>query len=457
MATKRDGGTKRKQQEPSQLVDLFLSVAAALGIESDRDIASVAGMSIENVSNWKSGAVREFKPQKLSAIKRGLAARIHALQERARTIATDPELGLMDVEVEQEASPAEIQRQLRDRVHYDYLGHRFLYFDPQGALAWESLIHAGYQQDQWVRGVADCAAAWLDTARDSHGGCRGPLATALGYDRRAGLRGLDVISLGPGEGGKEVVLLEQLLQRQRKAEQALPWANLALVDVSISLLLRAAHAARAKAREVRSDAVTVMPFCSDFEEGQLAFERRLPTSREGGEQGLRLVVILGNVFGNLRDEEVFLHQKLQQLVRPGDMLWLEVGMRPERLELDPLFRLTQPDREETAAEANRRLLLEGPYRRWESALGRKPTRLDMRVWVREDDDASRIPGSCNFCHDLIIGDERRAVTMLYSRRYAVEGLSGWLEEHGYKVERIMQVGDPKRWPRVAHLLLRRTR
>lgn len=444
---------KRKSQGPSQLADLFLAVAGELGVRSDRELATLAGVSVETVANWRTGTVQELKPQKLAAIKAALAARIGALREKARALGADPSTGLVPLEVEEGSAPADIQRQLRERVHYDYLGHRFLYFDPQGALAWENLIRAGYEQDCWLEGVGECARQWLDPSRDARGGCKGPLAQALGFDRKSRGKGLDVISLGPGEGSKEVLVLERIADMERAAAQRLTWETCSLVDVSVSLLLRAGSAAHRAVHGRGLGHAYVLPLCADFEEGPLGFLGRLPTDR--GEDGVRLVLVLGNVFGNLRDEETFLRQKLDRMVRPGDLAWLEVGLRPPNLREEPLYRLTETDREETAAEANRRLLLEGPYRRWEAGLGRVPATLDMRVWVREDDDSSRIPGSCNFCHDLLIREERRALTMLYSRRYDLEGLTGWLEERGYEVLRLARVEDSKKRPRVAHLLLRR--
>jgi hypothetical protein len=110
---------------------------------------------------------------------------------------------------------------------------------------------------------------------------------------------------------------------------------------------------------------------------------------------------------------------------------------------------------ETAAEANRRLLLEGPYRRWEAATGRSPADLDLRVWLRQDDDSARVPESINFCHDLVIKDERRVCTMLYSRRYALNALVSWFEGLGYEVLRMQRVEDSRGKARVAHLLLRK--
>ncbi|MEM9188402.1 MAG: L-histidine N(alpha)-methyltransferase [Myxococcota bacterium] len=441
----------RKSQAPSQTVDLFFSIAQALGLEDDRTLAALAGVSQETIANWRSGSVQELKAQKLEAVKRGLRARINALEESAGLRRADPADGLVSLEVEVDSSPVALQRQLRDRVHYDYLGHRFLYFEAPGALAWENLIATGYEQDYWLQGVGECASAWLDNARDARGQCRGPLAKALGFTRRAKARGLDVISLGPGEGGKEVLILESILGLQKRAEQLLPWLTIALADVSIPLLMKAATATRLQAR----DQAMVLPVCADFEEGSLRFISRLPTNNTDPEDGLRLVLILGNVFGNLRDEEAFVKHRLARLLRKGDRLWIEVGTRPDRIESDPLYDLTRTDRKETAGQANRRLLLEGPYRRWEAAMGRRPSPIDLRVSLREDDDSARVPGSCNFCHDLVFVDERRTCTMLYSRRYQIEGLSKWFERQSFEVERVVHVSDSKRRPRVAHLLLRK--
>ncbi len=443
----------REKKPVSQIMDLFLHVAAQLGCNTDREVAELAEGTPENVANWRSGAVQEFKPQSLATIKRNLGARIATLREQART-GEDPSLGLHALMIEEGSSPSDLHRQFRERVVYDYLGHRFLYFEPQGALAWENLISAGYEQDTWLQGVAGCARAWLDPRKNEVSAAKGPVADALGLDGRRRPRGLDLICFGPGEGAKEVGVLRALLEMEDADH--LRWLSFVLVDVSIPLLVSAARSARRMlAEQTDRRSVVVQPFCADFEEGNLAFRVRLPSSSQPEPDGLRWVLMLGNTFGNLRDEETFVRQKLSAVLRPGDFLWLEVGLRPSRIEDDPLFRLTDPAREETAGEANRRLLLEGPYRRWEAALGRQPSGLDLRVWVREDDDSCRIPGALNFCHDLVLKQERRVCTMLYSRRYTVEGLSTWFERLGFTVERITKVEDTKGRPRVAHLLIRK--
>lgn len=436
---------------PSQLMDLFLSVAGLLGASTDREVAALADVSPENVTNWRSGAVNEFKPQKLAAVKAGIASRLERLREQALAVHERSDR-LSALEIEEGSSPGDLQRQLHDLVGYDYLGHRFLYFDPQGALAWEMLIKAGYGQDRWLRGVESCAEAWTREKRNVAGRCEGPIADALGYGRRARPRGLDVISLGPGEGDKELRVLGALRELEARAGR-LRWLSYLPVDVSISLLLRAARAARQELAAVEH--ATVLPICADFEAGRLSFVTRLPTARHPDEDALRLVLVLGNVFGNLRDEEAFVRTKLDALVRTGDLVWVEVANRLEKIESDPLWRLTTQDREITAAETNRRVLLEGPYRRWEAALGRPQRDLDIRVWLREDDETSRIPGSCNFCHDLVIKDERRACTMLYSRRYREPELCEWFDDLGYVTESVVNVDDARKQPFVLHLLLRR--
>ncbi len=413
---------KKASAPRSQLVDLLLHVAAALGVESDRELAALAGVSVDNIDNWRSGATHELKVQTLAAIKDGLARRVLELREQARAVGESHDAGLLALEIEEESGPAALQRQFHDRVTWDYLGHRFLYFDSQGALAWENLMRAGYDQGCWLNGVDACATKLIDDG-------------VIGKKR-----GLDLVSLGPGEAAKEALVAGRI------AALGLPWFAVALVDVSIPLLVSGTKACRKRAAQV-------LPFCADFEEGPLSFARRLPTAHH---DGVRVVAMLGNVFGNVRDEEVLIRERLSSLIRAGDLLWLEVAVRLERLEDDPLFRMTLPAQGElTAPEANRRLLLEGPYRRWEAAHGRRPSDLHTRVWLREGDDTSRVPGSLNFCHDLVFEEQRRACTMLYSRRYEVAGLSRWLEGHGYAVETVVPVHDSQQRARVVHVVARK--
>lgn len=437
----------------SQLLDLAFHVAELFGATTDREIAELADVSPENVANWRAGTVQELKVRTLEALKAGLTARMATLREQVRVLEAGIQQGLVPLEIEEGSGPDALQRQFADRVSYDYVGHSFLYFDPLGALAWESLIKSGYEQSCWLRGVESCLAEWLD-APGGGGDSKGPLAAALGLGRRGSLRGLDVVSLGPGEGSKELIVARHLADLERQTGRTLPWLTVALVDVSIPLLFKAGKGLR-KELEGSGGRHAVLPFCADFENGPLGFRHRLPTAIRDEPPGVRLVLLLGNVFGNLRDEEAFVRERLSVLTRPGDMVWLEVGLRLEKLEQDPVYPMTLPDRAATPAEANRRLLLEGPYRRWLAATGRRSADVSTRVWIRENDDASRVPGSVNFCHDLVLPDEHRACTMLYSRRYDLPGLTRWLAERGYELLRVGRTEDTAQRQRVAHLLLRR--
>lgn len=441
----------KKAGTPSQVVELLLHVARELGVGSDRELAELCGVSVDHLENWKSGASREMKAQTLASVKNGLSARLRMVHERARRADAAHDAGLIALEIEEESSPSSLQRQFQSRVGYDYLGHRFLYFEPQGAIAWENLMKGGYDQNCWLQGVESCARSFLETGKD---GPKGPLARALGLGRRGSAHGLDFISLGPGEASKEALVISSVIDAEERGQQKLPWIAATLVDVSVPLLLRGAKACRAVLAQRGRDGA-VLPFCADFEEGALSFLRRLPSSESEG--GVRLVAMLGNVFGNVRDEGALVRERIDRVVRPGDFLWLEVAVRLERVEDDPLWRMTEAkeDGQLTAPEANRRLLLEGPFRRWEAALGRRPSQLTTRVWLREDDDTSGVPGSVNFCHDLVLREERRACTMLYSRRYDIGKLGAWLEERGFEVESTTAVNDSVGRARVAHLLARR--
>ena len=123
----------KKSPGPTQLMELFITVAGELGFVSDRDVGALADVGPENVANWRSGAVREFKTQKFRAAVDNLGAHLRALRIQAGQIdPTSDGGGLHPIEIEEGSSPIDLQRQFRDRVGYDYLGHRFLYFDQIG-------------------------------------------------------------------------------------------------------------------------------------------------------------------------------------------------------------------------------------------------------------------------------------------------------------------------------------
>src|SRR5262245_36079877 len=109
-----------KKSKPSQLMDLFIAIAEELGLASDRDLAELAGVGSENVPNWRSGSVREFKAQTFLAAKNSLVEHLRSLAARDGVMIGDAD-ALTSVEVEEGSSPTDLHRQFRDRVNYDYL------------------------------------------------------------------------------------------------------------------------------------------------------------------------------------------------------------------------------------------------------------------------------------------------------------------------------------------------
>src|SRR5687768_3770315 len=116
----------RKIIGPSQLMELFLTVASELGFSTDKDLAALADVGPENVVNWRTGAVKEFKTQKFRAALTNLATYLRALRGQAGFHDAAGTSGMNALEIEDGSGPTDLHRQFRDRVVYDYLGHRFL-------------------------------------------------------------------------------------------------------------------------------------------------------------------------------------------------------------------------------------------------------------------------------------------------------------------------------------------
>ncbi|MEO1482784.1 MAG: L-histidine N(alpha)-methyltransferase [Myxococcota bacterium] len=430
----------------SQVIELFLRIANALGRETDREIAELAGVTPENVANWQAGSVKEFKRQTLIGIADRITDQIAALRGHRASTEIGLRHGLIELEVEEASAPDALQRDFSDRLRYDYLGHRFLYYEPQGALAWENLIRDSYVHRAWLDGVSRCAHRWFGGSgpEQPRGGV---LNQTLGLRRGAHRAGLELVSLGSGEGGKEEAVLAALAGLDHRPA----WTALALVDVSIPLLMRAARTARSLVFErFGEEGVAVLPCCADFEEGELNFLERLPRARSKAD-AKRVVLMFGNVLGSLRDEERFVAEKLERMLEPGDYVWLEVNQKLDDPSDDPLHALTNAETQ-SASEAHRRLVLEGPYRRFEAAGHRRPSNVKTRVSLQE---GTAVPGSVNYVQDLVIVDEDRIVTMLYSRRYELSGLKQWLDSHGFEVEDSVAIDGGSSKESMLHLLIRK--
>jgi hypothetical protein len=203
----------------------------------------------------------------------------------------------------------------------------------------------------------------------------------------------------------------------------------------------------------------MIPLCADFEYGRLDFVSRLAGDQRA--DGRRIVLVLGNILGNVRDEESFIRRTLHRLTRPGDLIWIEVARKLDPIEADPVYPMTVSKSERTAEESTRATLLEMPYRVWEVSQGRLPRDVNLRVTLQRyegGDDSCKVPGSVNFCHDLVIQEEKmqqRIRTMLFTRRYSDDALTALFEKLDLVPEDIVHVKDSKGRPLIAHHLLRR--
>ena len=439
MTKKADGGNRTAPQ--SQVIDLMLHLLGVLRITDEQEVADLVGVTREQVKNWKKGLGENLKLVTLDGVKRALAAHLSSIL--AQTHSVDPNSTSVRLEVEEGAGPSELLRQFGDKYHHDsYLGHRFLYYDPHCALAWENLIKRGYGQEEWLHGVERCAEKWLGSLREG--------------------QGVEVVSLGPGEGEKESRILRKVVQREQQLHRPFAWLTYMPVDLSMPLLLKAAKRALSEPNlwVARGAGLRQMiPVCADFEYGRLDFVSRLAGDQRA--DGRRIVLVLGNILGNVRDEESFIRRTLHRLTRPGDLIWIEVARKLDPIEADPVYPMTVSKSERTAEESTRATLLEMPYRVWEVSQGRLPRDVTLRVTLQRyegGDDSCKVPGSVNFCHDLVIQEEKmqqRIRTMLFTRRYSDDALTALFEKLDLVPEDIVHVKDSKGRPLIAHHLLRR--
>jgi hypothetical protein len=85
----------KKTQERSQLLDLVLHLAEALGATNDRDVAQLARVSVDNIANWRDGSVHELKTQTLNAIKDSFALRLSCAKTTTAAMCRAPSTSVM--------------------------------------------------------------------------------------------------------------------------------------------------------------------------------------------------------------------------------------------------------------------------------------------------------------------------------------------------------------------------
>jgi hypothetical protein len=421
--------------------DLIFGLLELHGFSTNEAQASIFGVTPTTISNWKTGKVKALNRGKLEEV----IARIHFLSKR-RGVDLVGEPSLCPIVIEEGAGPEDLERQLREKWDSVYLGHKFLYYHPAGAMAWTKLLETGYGNALLIKGFAAALSSALE--HESQSG-PGKLASALRWHEGKSC-GVDLISLGPGDGDKEARAIEQLIAHSGLEHRLIDWLTYTPVDVSIPLLRLASE----KARNLIRDRVTperwphflVRPSCSDFEDGNTGFAHHLSENAEDR----RLVLFLGGTFGNLKSETAFVEKTLNRMMRIGDVLWLEVGVRQGNIEDDSLHALAKGGFGDTQ-ETVRRALVEGPHRRFRASVG-SPSDITMRIIPRDGGVTCEVPRSYNFVHDVDINQSGQRCSVLYSRRYDIAALRQWLAGFGYETLYEHAVKD-----RTAHLLLRRAR
>jgi len=426
----------------SQVFDLILGLLELHGFHTNEAQASICGVTPTTIQNWKTGKVKALNRGKLEEV----IARIHFLSKR-RGVDLVGEPSLCPIVIEDGAGPEDLERQLHEKWDSVYLGHKFLYYPPAGAMAWIKLLETGYGATLLSKGFVAAMSAALD-------GGAARLAAALRWTEGRSC-GLDLISLGPGDGVKEARTIELLIEHAGSNHRLIDWLTYTPVDVSIPLLRLASEHARNLIRDRVEDErwphFLVRPSCSDFEDGNLGFAGHLSNS----EEDRRLLLFLGGTFGNLKSEAAFVERTLGRLLRPGDLLWLEVGVRQPRIEDDGLYALAKGGLGDTQ-ETVRRALVEGPHRRFRASVG-APLDSKMQIIPRDGGATCDVPGSYNFVHDVDINPSGQRCSVLYSRRYDIAALRQWLTKFGYETLFEYAVKDSHERDRTAHLLLRHAR
>jgi transcriptional regulator with XRE-family HTH domain len=262
----------------------------------------------------------------------------------------------------------------------------------------------------------------------------GPLAATIVQQQHGA--GLTVVALGPGDGRREIRLVEHLLAAKRQA------LGLWLLDIS-QPLLTVAYQQAATTLADRPEA-SVLAIAGNF--------HRLPSytglfasSLHGDRQ--RLFVLLGTL-AHLDNALRFLRDTVGSVARPGDLLLIDADLvndvdtrSDEQVPVDEPFPPELVD------------WLCGPLQR---ALSR-PERISLR---RAVDSGGSVAGSIGHSTIATITtvDGRSArprhFAILHHRRFSLASLRALLDSIGWPSLRVLPAGGPTAWQSAA-LLCRR--
>lgn len=240
--------------------------------------------------------------------------------------------------------------------------------------------------------------------------------------------GLEVLGLGCGDGKKEVRLVHLLMAGMPPGRICLY-----LLDISQPLL---GHAFK-NAVETLSAGASIFAIQGNFH--HLPFYTQLLHS-PGRAQRRRLICMLGNTFGNLENEVLFVRNNLvgQQ---EGDLLLLHLSQvwaprdRPEEVHRkDPQLSGSMP----MELRALEKEWMTGPIERYSRPVGSPLP--EMELSSRFDTSSCTVPGSYAIEKSVLVRSEQeeRRFTVAYLKRYEAKGLSACMAELGWEPVQIWE-------------------
>lgn len=452
---KREKGRHEQSEEKGrgQFGRLAVYLAKALGHEGHAQVARFYSngsetLSEETIRKWSEGKVESLSDV---SFKNVLGKLTESVSRRPynRAVNRVGNHTVLRIHMEQRCDPSEIHKELFAALNThnkENVEQKYLYYDPTGARRWLEVIGEDpYNQKHWVNGVEEFAHKWRNQ----------PSARSMLETKH-----FEAISLGTGDGAKEECFL-RCVRDLRAGEKKTTTCMLA--EISISLLCSAAvRLGQFQHGQDGIDGFELVPWCADFEEGPMQFAQDLPSARTApNKDHQRLVMILGNSFANVQHETHFVSGLKRTLIRPGDLLWLEVAEGCDTPTEDPLYDAMKayPKSPKTNLQtmSSREALVVGSYLRHTglgSSLADFP---ELQLCMAQTQEHCEVPDSYNFVYTVApTPSAPRAIKMLYTRRYREPSLTKWFKERGFNTILSEKVASADERQRVLHLLLQRT-
>jgi uncharacterized SAM-dependent methyltransferase len=134
----------------------------------------------------------------------------------------------------------------------------------------------------------------------------------------AGSKNIDYVSLGPGDGRKDVVLLRSLIQTPGPGGEIIYYPY----DISVNMIAKTVGRVR-EDRAIRGGLAQAKAVVGDFD--SLPIFKPVYQYREGP----NVISLLGNLLGNISDDFGFLKRLHDRAMFRDDLLVLEVRLRSE--------------------------------------------------------------------------------------------------------------------------------